>query len=83
VSCDSVAANKAFHEKFSFAFPLLSDLDKSMTAAFDACRPSKDGSDPCEKADRVTVVVDAAGTVVKHLRPFDARAGPSELLEEL
>ena len=24
VSCDAVAANKAFHEKFDFAFPLLS-----------------------------------------------------------
>ena len=24
MSCDAVAANKAFHEKFDFAFPLLS-----------------------------------------------------------
>ena len=29
MSCDAVAANKAFHEKFDFAFPLLSDVDKS------------------------------------------------------
>ena len=48
MSCDAVAANKAFHEKFDFAFPLLSDVDKSMTKAFGVCKPAKDGSDPCD-----------------------------------
>ena len=43
-----MAANKAFHEKFEFAFPLLSDVDKSMTKAFGVCKPAKDGSDPCD-----------------------------------
>ena len=63
MSCDAVAANKAFHEKFDFAFPLLSDVDKSMTKAFGVCKPAKDGSDPCDKSARVTVVVGADGTV--------------------
>ena len=54
MSCDAVAANKAFHEKFDFAFPLLSDVDKSMTKAFGVCKPAKDGSDPCDTAWKST-----------------------------
>ena len=83
MSCDAVAANKAFHEKFDFAFPLLSDVDKSMTKAFGVCKPAKDGSDPCDKSARVTVVVAADGTVVKCIAPFDAREGPAALLADL
>lgn len=83
VSCDSVEANAAFHEKFAFSFPLLSDLDKSMTVAFDCCKPSKDGSNPCEKSARIAVVVDGDGTVTRYLSPFDAREGPAALLAEL
>ena len=83
MSCDAVAANKAFHEKFDFAFPLLSDVDKAMTKAFGVCKPAKDGSDPCDKSARVTVVVAADGTVVKCIDPFDAREGPAALLAEL
>ena len=55
MSCDAVAANKAFHEKFDFAFPLLSDVDKSMTKAFGVCKPAKDGSDPCDTAWKSSV----------------------------
>ena len=55
--------NKAFHEKFSFAFPLLSDVDKSMTKAFDTCKPSKDGADPCAMAARSTFLVGADGAL--------------------
>ena len=56
MSCDAVAANKAFHEKFDFAFPLLSDVDKSMTKAFGVCKPAKDGSDPCDTVWKSTRV---------------------------
>ena len=51
-----MAANKAFHEKFDFAFPLLSDVDKSMTKAFGVCKPAKDGSDPCDTVWKPTSV---------------------------
>jgi len=78
VSTDPVEANKAFHEKFDFNFPLLSDLDKSMTKAFDCCK-----DDECSKAARVTVVVGADENVVKYENPFDAREGPAALLAEL
>ena len=57
MSCDAVAANKAFHEKFDFAFPLLSDVDKSMTKAFGVCKPAKDGSDPCDTVWKSTQCV--------------------------
>ena len=69
VSTDPVADNKAFHEKFDFSFPLLSDLDKSMTKAFDCCKPAKDGSDPCAMASRARA---GAGAV-----PRDALRAPS------
>ena len=60
MSCDAVAANKAFHEKFDFAFPLLSDVDKSMTKAFGVCKPAKDGSDPCDTVWKSTRVSGAS-----------------------
>jgi len=82
VSGDAQEANAAFHAKFSFSFPLLSDPDKAMIKAFDCCRPSKDGADPCAMAKRVTVVVDN-GLVVKVLDPFDAKDGPAALLADL
>ena len=83
VSCDTVDANAAFHEKFAFSFPLLCDLDKSVTRAFDTCKPSKDGAEPCASSARSVVVVDAAGTVVRREMPFDAREGPAALLAAL
>ena len=46
-------------------------------------KPAKDGSDPCDKSARVTVVVAADGTVTKCIDPFDAREGPAALLADL
>ena len=38
VSFDSVADQKTFAESEGFPYPLLSDPDKAMGAAYDACR---------------------------------------------
>ncbi|KAJ1458952.1 hypothetical protein M885DRAFT_613856 [Pelagophyceae sp. CCMP2097] len=79
-STDSVEANKAFHDKFSFSFPLLSDLDKSMTQSFNCCKPS--GDDACAMSARVCVVV-SEGKIEQYLSPFDAKEGPAALLASL
>mmetsp|Transcript_16512 Transcript_16512/g.66688 ORF Transcript_16512/g.66688 Transcript_16512/m.66688 type:complete len:101 (+) Transcript_16512:262-564(+) len=81
VSVDSPAKNAAFAEKYAFAFPLLCDVDKAMTKAFECCRAS--GDDPCAMASRICVVVDARGTISKLIAPFDAREGPASLLSDL
>ena len=58
VSTDPVAANRAFREKFDFPFPILSDIDRSMSVAFGAADGPEDAY-----AKRFTFVIGANGTV--------------------
>ena len=74
-------ANAAFHAKFAFSMPLICDVDRSVTKAFECCKPSE--TDPCAKSARVCVLVDADGNVAQYLSPFDAKAGPKALLDSL
>lgn len=51
-------ANRAFREKFAFPFPVLSDLDRSMSLAFGAVDQLEDTF-----AKRFTFVIGADGVV--------------------
>lgn len=75
VSFDSVADNKAFADKFSFPFALLSDPDRAMGIAYKAC----DGKlDPY--ARRLTYVVGPEGTIEQAIDTKDPGAQAGELL---
>jgi len=58
VSMDSVKDNKVFRTKQAFPFPLLADLDGSMSLAFGAVGEARD-----QYAQRYTFVVGVHGIV--------------------
>ena len=68
-SKDTPALNKVFHDEQNFSFPLLSDVDGSLYAAFGV-------------TGRATVVV-VDGQIKEIISPFDARQGPADLLGRL
>ncbi len=78
VSFDTPAENRAFAEKFSFAFPLLSDTERKMGVAYGAA----DGAGAAN-ARRVGVVIGPDGAVREWLPKVDARAYPQEVLKRL
>ena len=79
VSFDTQEDNKAFAEKFSFNFPLLSDLDRKMGVAYGASDPG----DTKGFARRVGVVIDPQGIVKEYLPKVDAASYPTEVLARI
>ncbi len=77
VSCDPTSANKAFREKFSFPYDLLSDEDKSMSRSYGV-----DLSDS-GRATRKSVLVGPDGTVAKFYVTVKPDAHPDEVLADL
>ena len=77
ISCDPTSANKAFREKFSFPYDLLSDEDKSMTAAYGV-----DLSDS-GRATRKSVLVGPDGKVAKVYATVKPADHPDEVLADL
>ncbi|MDX2096318.1 MAG: peroxiredoxin [Leptolyngbyaceae cyanobacterium bins.59] len=57
VSVDDVNSHQQFTEKFSLPFPLLADVDKQLTTAYDA-----DGGG---YSKRITYVIDGEGKIIK------------------
>ena len=59
VSFDGQKANKRFHDRFSFNFPLLCDVDRTMGLAYGAARrPGRGGS-----AKRVGIIINPEGQI--------------------
>jgi peroxiredoxin Q/BCP len=79
VSFDTPEENKAFAEKFSFNFPLLSDTDRKMGVAYGAAEPG----DTSGFAKRVGVVIDPQGNVKEYLPKVDAGSYPTEVLARI
>ena len=78
MSFDKPEKNKAFAEKFGFNFPLLSDTERQMALAYGAC---DDASAP--GARRVGVIIGPDGRVKAWYPKVDARAFPSQALEQI
>ena len=77
MSFDSASDNKKFAEKFNFNFPLISDTDRTIGAAYGA------NVDPQKGAARVGVVIDGDGKIKKWHDKVDARAWPAEVVKTL
>ena len=77
MSFDTPAENKAFAEKFSFTYPLISDTDRTIGTAYGA------NVDPQKGAQRVGVVIDKDGKVKEWHARVDARAWPAEIVRTL
>ena len=78
VSFDTPAENRAFAEKFSFNFPLLCDVGRTMGVAYGAADDAGAGN-----ARRVGVVIDPEGKVREWLPKVDAKAYPREVVGRL
>ena len=77
VSCDPTSANKAFREKFSFPYDLLSDEDKSMSVAYGAAQADS------PRASRISVLVGPNGRVAKVYDTVKPADHPDEVLGDL
>ena len=77
ISIDPPGDNKAFQEKFSFPYDLLSDEDTSMTAAY--------GVDLTDsgRTSRKSVLVGPDGTVAKAYDSVTPAEHPDEVLADL
>ena len=78
ISFDTPQENRDFSEKFGFFFPLLSDEKRELAMAFDAAQSVSDGY-----ADRVGVILDSEGNVIRHYPKASARTFPLDVLNEL
>lgn len=78
ISFDPPAQNKAFAEKFSFTFPLLCDTDRKVGLAYGACDDAQAAT-----ARRAAVIIGPDGKVKAYYPKVDARAFPSEALQQV
>ena len=77
MSFDTPAENKRFAEKFSFNFPLICDVDRTIGTTYGA------NVDPQKGAQRVGVVIDRNGKIKEWHGRVDARVWPAEVLKTL
>ena len=78
VSFDTPEENREFSEKYGFFFPLLSDEKRELAMAFGAAQSASD-----QNADRVGVILDSEGNLIRHYPKASARTFPVDVLKEL
>lgn len=81
ISFDTPADNKAFRDKFSFPFSLLSDPDKIVGASYEVLRPADDKF--ADYAQRHSYLIDPEGTIVKAYEVADPSGHAAEVLVDL
>lgn len=77
-SFDTVAENKAFAEKFSFPFLLLSDPERELGLAYGAADTPDAGY-----ARRISYLIDPVGKVARVYDPVNPTSHPGQVLEDL
>ena len=77
ISCDPVAANKAFRDKFSFPYDLLSDESKAMSIAYGAAAPDS------ARSSRDSVLIGPDGKIAKVYATVKPADHPDEVLADL
>ena len=77
-SFDTPEDNKAFVDKFSFNFPLLT-ADGAMAQAYGAADPGQTSG----SAKRVGVVIDPEGNIKEWLPKVDAKSYPADVLKRI
>jgi thioredoxin-dependent peroxiredoxin len=78
VSFDSVEDNRAFAEKFSFPFLLLSDTEGVISTAYGAAESAGDGY-----ARRISYLIGPDETIEKVWGTVDAKTHPDDVLAAL
>lgn len=78
VSLDNEADNKAFAEKFDFPYPLLCDVGREISMAYQAIQSKDDGY-----ANRITYVIDEQGTIAEAIDQVDTKTHSSDLCSRM
>ena len=78
ISFDTPAENKAFAEKFQYPFRLLSDPERKVGLAYQACDGAKD-----RYAKRFTYVIGPDGTIEQAIDTKDPGGQAAALLPSL
>jgi peroxiredoxin Q/BCP len=78
ISFDSIEANRAFAEKFSFNFPLLCDVDRKIGLAYDACDDAS-----ADAPRRISYVIGADGRITHTWPKVVPKNHPDEVLAVL
>lgn len=82
VSRDSVESHKRFEEKYGLPFPLLSDTELEVIAAYDVLKPGKDGK-PTKSLIRTTYLIDENGVIAKAFGGVKAKENADQMLGAL
>jgi peroxiredoxin Q/BCP len=77
ISCDPVADNRAFREKFTFPYDLLSDEDLAMSRAYGAAEAD------AKRSARVSVLIAPDGKVAAVYAKVSPADHPEEVLAAL
>ena len=78
VSLDNEDENKAFAEKFNFPYPLLCDVNREISLAYEAVKGKED-----EYASRITYVVDEKGNIKEAISEVDTKTHSGDLCSRL
>ena len=82
VSKDSTASHKRFEETHGLPFPLLSDPDLQVIAAYDVQKRGQDGQ-PAKGLIRSTYLIGENGVSEKAFGAVKAKENPAQMLKEL
>ena len=78
VSLDNEDDNKTFAEKFNFPYPLLCDVNREISLAYEAVKGKED-----EYASRITYVVDEKGNIKEAISEVDTKTHSGDLCSRL
>ena len=78
VSLDNEDDNKAFAEKFNFPYPLLCDVNREISLAYEAVKGKED-----EYASRITYVIGEDGNILEAISQVDTKTHSGDLCSRL
>ena len=83
VSTDSISSHQKFADKFSLPFPLLSDIDKEMVAAYSVWQKKKFMGKEFMGIARTTYLIDPNGKIAKVYDKVKPETHPQQVLADL
>lgn len=83
VSKDTVTSHKKFEEKYSLAFPLLADPERTVIEAYDVWHEKKMCGKVSMGVVRTTYLIDELGTIIKANGKVKATEDAEKMLGEL
>ncbi len=78
VSLDNEDDNKTFAEKFNFPYPLLCDVNREISLAYEAVKGKED-----EYASRITYVIGEDGNILEAISQVDTKTHSGDLCSRL